>query len=41
MAERTLHTPLTDLPGVGPARARALDKLGLSTVCLLYTSRCV
>ena len=32
MAERTLHTPLTDLPGVGPARARALDKLGLSTV---------
>ena len=24
--------PLTDLPGVGPARARALDKLGLSTV---------
>lgn len=20
MAERTLHTPLTDLPGVGPAR---------------------
>ncbi len=28
----TLHTPLTQLPKVGPARAAALEKLGLTTV---------
>ena len=38
MAERTLHTPLTDLPGVGPARARALAPLGLATVAALLAS---
>ena len=27
-----LNTPLTALPGVGPARARSLEKLGLRTV---------
>ena len=32
MADLTLDTPLTALPGVGPARQRALDKLGLRTV---------
>ena len=28
----TLHSPLTALPGVGQARAKALAKLGLSAV---------
>ncbi len=33
----TRETPLTDLPGVGPARAKKLEKLGLRTVGdLLY-----
>ena len=32
MEPLTLHTPLTSLPGVGPAREKALDKLGLRTV---------
>ena len=37
MALAELTTPVTDLPGVGPARARALDKLGLKTLGdLLY-----
>ena len=29
--EITLTTPLTDFPGVGPARAKRLEKLGLAT----------
>ena len=33
----TLASPLTDLPGVGPERARALERLGLSTVGELLT----
>ena len=32
MAELTLHTPLTALTGVGPAREKALAKLGLDTI---------
>ncbi|MCI5500110.1 MAG: ATP-dependent DNA helicase RecG [Clostridiales bacterium] len=32
MAELTLHTPLSALAGVGPAREKALGKLGLFTV---------
>lgn len=32
MADLTLHTPLTALPGVGPARERALNKLNLFTI---------
>ncbi len=32
MAELTLHTPLSALTGVGPAREKALHKLGLFTV---------
>ena len=32
MAELTLHSPLTALKGVGPAKAQALAKLGLATV---------
>ena len=32
MAELTLHTPLTALKGVGPAKEKALAKLGLAAV---------
>ena len=32
MAELTLHTPLAALTGVGPAREKALAKLGLATI---------
>ena len=32
MESITLHTPLAALPGVGPAREKALGKLGLHTV---------
>ena len=32
MAELALHTPLSQLPGIGPAREAALAKLGLCTV---------
>ena len=32
MAELTLHTPLTALKGVGPAKEKALAKLGLATL---------
>ena len=32
MAELTLHTPLSALTGVGPAREKALAKLGLATI---------
>ena len=32
MEDLTLHSPLTALPGVGPAREKALAKLGLATV---------
>ena len=28
----TRDTPLTDLPGVGPARGKKLEKLGLRTL---------
>ena len=28
----TRETPLTDLPGVGPQRAKKLEKLGLRTL---------
>ena len=28
----TRQTPLTELPGVGPARGKKLEKLGLSTL---------
>ena len=33
----TLDTPLTDFPGVGPARAAKLEKLGLTRVRDLMT----
>ena len=32
-----LDSPLTDLPGLGPVRAKALERLGLSTVGELLT----
>ena len=32
MAELTLHTPVSKLPGIGPAREASLAKLGLHTV---------
>ena len=32
MAELTLHTPVSKLPGIGPAREASLAKLGLYTV---------
>ncbi|MBR3752131.1 MAG: hypothetical protein IKK50_03255 [Ruminiclostridium sp.] len=32
MAQPTLHSPLSQLPGIGPAREAALAKLGLCTV---------
>ena len=33
----TLNTPLTDFPGVGPARSAKLEKLGLTRVRDLMT----
>ena len=37
MPDLTLHTPLHTMPGVGPARAQALARLGLQTVADLLS----